>query len=186
MDLTSIISGSDNLWKYLFTLGTFMFALAILYPLQKRQELEIEINHNNKEVALLNGEIKNLKDKVFEFPKIANKSVRQIDSLRGISTIGKSAEYRKSISSSIDLIKKSFNDYDNSVKEARQQIEIKSTVLTYEKSRIDLMKGHLSEFSFYTNWLLWVGIILAAIGLAFWVRLTIKKDFSRTNHTGQP
>lgn len=38
---TSFFSGSENLYKYLVTVGTLIIVLTVYYPLKEKQELEV-------------------------------------------------------------------------------------------------------------------------------------------------
>lgn len=65
---TSFFSGSENLYKYLVTIGLLLIVLTVAYPLREKQELEIlkttleneaktlsyKISENNKNVTILN------------------------------------------------------------------------------------------------------------------------------------
>ncbi len=62
---TSFFSGSENLYKYLVTIGILLIVLTVYYPLNEKQSLEILIIQLEKDVKLLNYKInqnaKNLK-----------------------------------------------------------------------------------------------------------------------------
>lgn len=69
---TNFFSGSENLYKYLVTIGLMLIVLTVAYPLREKQELEIlkitleneaktlsyKIKENNKNLTILNTNIK--------------------------------------------------------------------------------------------------------------------------------
>ncbi|MCB0537618.1 MAG: hypothetical protein KDE33_08830 [Bacteroidetes bacterium] len=62
---TSFFSGSENLYKYLVTMGILLIVLTVYYPLKEKQQLEIIRIQLENEVSSLNFKInenaKNLK-----------------------------------------------------------------------------------------------------------------------------
>lgn len=56
----NFFSGSENLYKYLVTIGILMLVLTIYYPLKEKQELEILKINLKSELRVLNLEIKSL------------------------------------------------------------------------------------------------------------------------------
>lgn len=61
---TSFISGSENLYKYLVSIGILMIILSIFYPLKEKQELEIVKINTKKEALALNFQINEVNKEV--------------------------------------------------------------------------------------------------------------------------
>lgn len=55
---TSFFSGSENLYKYLVTMGLLLMVLTVYYPLKEKQELEIVKIQLENDVKSLNYKIK--------------------------------------------------------------------------------------------------------------------------------
>ena len=64
MDVLSLFSGSDNLYKHLFIGGLGMIILSLFYPLEKEFQLSTQKDNYNKEIRLLNTDIEKLKKAV--------------------------------------------------------------------------------------------------------------------------
>lgn len=80
-DFSNILSGSDNLWKYLFTVGILLIFISIYYPLQKSEEINLEIIELNTDSQILNKKIEYLEKEVSELKYSLKKSNFVIDSL---------------------------------------------------------------------------------------------------------
>lgn len=61
---TSFFAGSENLYKYLVSIGMLLIVLTVYYPLKEKQELEISKIALEGELKSLNYQIKNNQDKV--------------------------------------------------------------------------------------------------------------------------
>lgn len=66
---SNFFSGSENLYKYLVTIGILMLVLTIYYPLKEKQELEILRINLKSELKVLNLEIKDNNKNVNELTK---------------------------------------------------------------------------------------------------------------------
>ena len=63
---TSFLSGSENLYKYLVSVGLLLMVMTVFYPLKEKQEIEISTIKLEKEVLKLNFKIKDNYKKVKE------------------------------------------------------------------------------------------------------------------------
>lgn len=172
MDFNNLFSGTDNMFKFFFIGGLFMISLSMIYPLQKKQLIEIEIISHNKEVELLNNEIESLKLKVEEFKKIAKKNCFVFDSLMLIRKDSKNP----AITNEIEALKKRDNETINNIKKQKENIDIKHIILTYDKRKIDLLNTHIKEYDKYSDLLFYPGIILGLIGFVGWFYSTINTE----------
>lgn len=55
---TNFLSGSENLYKYLVSVGLLLVVLTVFYPLKEKQEIQIETICLEKDLAVLNHKIK--------------------------------------------------------------------------------------------------------------------------------
>lgn len=111
---TSFFSGSENLYKYLVTIGLLLIVLTVAYPLKEKQELEIlkitleneaktlsyKIKENNKNVLILkeliskNGNSLENKNVLAEIDKINQENnISQIDSEKKLAEIRTRSKY---------------------------------------------------------------------------------------------
>ncbi|WP_265131240.1 hypothetical protein [Chryseobacterium oranimense] len=70
---SNFFSGSENLYKYLVSIGILMLVLTIYYPLKEKQELEILKIKLESEQKVLNFEIKDNKKNLDDLIKNINK-----------------------------------------------------------------------------------------------------------------
>ena len=70
-NLSNFFAGSENLYKYLVSIGMLLIILTVYYPLKEKQELEILKIKLEEDVQILNFNIKenqinilNLQDRV--------------------------------------------------------------------------------------------------------------------------
>lgn len=61
---TNFLSGTENLYKYLVSVGMLLVVIALLYPLKEKQTIEIESIYLERDLAVLNHNIKENHTKV--------------------------------------------------------------------------------------------------------------------------
>ena len=166
MDYLSSLSNSDNLFKFLFLGGIMMILISMIYPLQKKQEIDIEVLAYNKEVCLLNLEIDELQNTVNKASKEAKKTLRKLDSLKNI---------KDSKTQICKIQKKTNTEFAIIAKQKRNQ-DIKLIVLQFNKNKIEVLKQHSDTYNSYSNKLLFWGIIIANLGFLGWVYSTIQTE----------
>ncbi|MDV7698721.1 hypothetical protein N6B72_17485 [Chryseobacterium soli] len=71
---SNFFSGSENLYKYLVSVGALMMILSVYYPLNERQQLEIVKINLNSDVKSLDYDIKENKKKIDKLKKEINNS----------------------------------------------------------------------------------------------------------------
>ena len=159
MDFLGLING-DNLFKYCFTLGLVMLVFALIYPLEKSHQIEIEVINQNKEASLLTNEINNLKksiDKLEEDIKTMLSADKSID-----KNIAQKKVFQ--INSDYQVIEKNKND-----------LRMKSIVLDFNYRRIKTLETQAKTFSKFSWVMIIVGISLAIFGFIYWVKNTFRE-----------
>jgi len=151
MEFTNLFSGSDNLFKYLFLGGFGMIILSLFYPLQKKQELEIERITYEKEVDLFQIEINTLNKNIDNFEKMILQSSSKVKTNRIAN----------------DSLK-------NSIKILANTLDIKMVLLKYNKSKIDIFEKQYKTYNRYSLGLLIFGILLMVFGGIKWFNLIPK------------
>ncbi|PZU26745.1 MAG: hypothetical protein DI622_00065 [Chryseobacterium sp.] len=118
---SNFFSGSENLYKYLVTIGILMLVLTIYYPLKEKQELEILKINLKSELKVLNLEIKDNNKSVNELTKyVTQKNISESEKNKLFSEISQNqkANEIKQIKADGKLVEiknrdKYINIYDN-------------------------------------------------------------------------
>ena len=165
IDLLELISG-DNLFKYSFTFGVILYAFSIIYPMQKKHELEIENVKYYEELALLKYDVERLKNQI----KISTKNFEEIR---------KSIDESKKEGVADTIIKKRWQHtsrkYD-SLQVLTHEIRIRNIKVDALGSKTVTLKRQIDEFDATARFMKWIGILLGAFGFIFWTRVTFKND----------
>jgi archaellum component FlaD/FlaE len=161
MEIGSIFPSSDNLYKFLFMGGIIMIVFSFVYPLEKKQKIELEINLYNREVEVLNTEINELNDEV---SKLKDKTK---DSKKSLNNQNKIKD-RKLAERKIEDIKKEYNKAYNETKNKQNEINTKNIVLKYEKKKIQLLQSQVGSFTVFRWLFLILGIIFTIFGICKW------------------
>lgn len=152
-------SGTENLYKFMLICGLALISLALVYPLQKQQVLEIENNLYKKDSTILNEQIKLLEfkvDKVFESRPFLKK---EIDSLSSLKVFDQNL---------IEQKKKVYFNQVKSLREERNNLKIKQIASEFQSKKIQIINGHISKYRNYTKLMTISGLILTFIGLVKW------------------
>jgi regulator of replication initiation timing len=72
---SNFFSGSENLYKYLVSVGALMMILSVYYPLNETQQLEIVKINLNSDVKSLDYDIKENQKKIDKFKKELSSAV---------------------------------------------------------------------------------------------------------------
>jgi hypothetical protein len=162
MDILSIVNG-DNLFKYCFTLGLAMVIFALVYPLEKQHLIQLEIINHNKETALLNKDI-------FDLTKSVSIIQKERDFL-----ISKLKVYKMAGKSEKNLLKqraKVFNENFKTIEKNKRDLDIKTIVLEFNKSKIKTLQMQENTFGWYSWLLVFFGVIFIVFGFIFWAKHT--------------
>ncbi|MEN7549070.1 hypothetical protein AAG747_14200 [Rapidithrix thailandica] len=162
MELTSLFPSSDNLYKFLFMGGVFMIVFSFIYPLEKKQKLELEINIHNKDTEILNLQIQQLKEDVGNLKlltketlsKLENKTKSELDTKK------------------IEQLKSNYNKEFEKIKTKELDILTKKIVINYNKSKIKILNEHINSFDIFKDLFLAVGSLFSLFGLYKWFRVT--------------
>jgi len=173
MDFSGLLSSSDNLFKYLFGFGIFLIMISVFYPLPKEQELDLEINKYNTEVALLNKEINSLESNLKKLNEKSNIVFLELDSLA--HSRNNSSSYKKKVilDNEIETLRLSMREAKDT--SAAQLVSVERSVIRkeYERSKINILSRYAHRYKVLFYCLFWAGILFAIIGVIFWTRSTI-------------
>lgn len=158
MDYLGFING-DNIFKYSFTLGLAMLVFALVYPLEKRHLIELEINSHNKETELLNKEVSNLRVDIKKIEKERDYLLIQAESVKQGKNIDKEDVKRRA---------KQFNKDVNTLQVRRRTLETKNIVLEYNKKRILVLESQAMTFGWFSWIMIISGIALTIFGFYYW------------------
>jgi len=168
MELSSLLSGSDNLYKTLFIGGLTMIIFSLVYPIQQQQEIEIEKNSLQKEVSLLSLQLENLGLKLDKLESKTQKTKDTLNSLSRLITI----ENKDSILTVKNVIKKSYSDELQTIKDIQHKSEKDVLTNEFEKLKIDILEKYLSKYKNFTFAFILFGIVALIIGSIGWYKTT--------------
>lgn len=167
MDILSLFSGSDNLYKHLFIGGLGMIILSLFYPLEKEFLLNTQKDNYNKEIRLLNIEISELKKKALKLEEEGEPTIKSAQKYAK-----KKSKYAKKLSNNIiDTYQKNVAD----VISERKQIDIKQANINYSEDCISTLEKHINSYRTYRALFLWSGSLFMIVGIGGWWYMTHKK-----------
>ncbi|MDN4166193.1 hypothetical protein QWY31_11810 [Cytophagales bacterium LB-30] len=168
--LSSIFPSTDNPYKFLFVGGLLLIAFAIIYPIERENEIDLEIVLYNKEANVINNEIEELRVKVDKEKALSRLIIDKIDSLKS-NNGGKGSQIL------IDQLKNDFNKTykGGELSEKLTEISTKSLILEYEQKRIKVLQKHARKFRIIGWVLLVFGSISTLFGGYKWLN-RFKKD----------
>lgn len=158
MDYLGFING-DNIFKYSFTLGLAMLVFALVYPLEKRHLIELEINNHNKETELLNKEILNLGIDIKKIEKERDYLLVQAEHIKQGEIIDKEVAKKRATQ---------FNKDFYAIQDRHRTLETKNIVLDYNKKRILVLESQSKTFGWFSWTMIAVGISLTCFGFYYW------------------
>lgn len=115
---TSFFSGSENLYKYLVTVGILLIVLTVYYPLKEKQELEILQIKIENELEILNYKILENQKEVEKFKIINKDTIIENESKEAMFSI------IKDINKSNQLNQIAIQNKNNELKARKDYIEI--------------------------------------------------------------
>ncbi len=160
MELSSILPNTDNFYKFLFLSGLILVIFSLMYPLEKKHQLDLEINTYNKQVEILNDEIVNLSKQVDHLSAFTKETK---DNLEKVVKNSKSGTHEK-----ILLIQEKYNSTFNDVKAKELEVRTKNIIMKYEKQRILILQSQADYFSNFQIAFFILGPIFLLIGLVGW------------------
>ena len=165
MDFASFLN-TDNLYKFLFSGGILMIVFSLFYPIEKKQLLELEINNFNKQTELLNNDISLLNVEVNQLKSTSKETLKTLEKLQKT----KNEFNQVQVSKEISKIKDNYNRIFYKIKDHQQETILKNINIKYNKTKIEIIKNHISTFNFYSCFLLIFGILFAGFGLIYWFK----------------
>lgn len=139
---TSFLSGSENLYKYLVSIGLLLIVLTVFYPLKEKQDLEVSRISIEKEALILNYQIKETSKDV----EILKSKVKSLTDK--------------------ELIENKLNDIDNLIK----QSQISQFELEQKYEEINTRKKHISLYN-VLFWIFFpIGVVITFFGFYKWLK----------------
>jgi len=174
MEISSLFSwNTDNLFKFLFINGIILVVLSLFYPLQKKQELELEKIKYDQKVDLINLKISKLKNEIEVFNK--NSKVIELK----INTLSKQTKSLK-FENEIKILKNKFNSTFESLSKSKDKLDIEQLNIKSDKSKIEILVKHAEEYRQYSSWFFRAGLISFFIGLIGWIWMTyVNESFKK-------
>lgn len=86
-NLSNFFAGSENLYKYLVSIGILLIVLTVYYPLKEKQELEILKIKLEEDIQVLNFKIKENQTNVLNLRVRIEQKDTDIESLNAIAKI---------------------------------------------------------------------------------------------------
>lgn len=149
-------SGSDNFFKYTFTIGIMLIAFSYVYPLREEQKLDVSALELESKVEILKYQLR-------EVSELDSQIVKVVRVGKGRKRIGQYDIVTKdSLNKKLDSLKILYH-------KKRMPVIDKLIEYEYEEKKINLNKSHARSF-FVARWSLSVlGVILVAIGFRYWL-----------------
>lgn len=177
-EISGILSGSDNLWKYLFTVGVLLIAISIFYPLKQSETIDLKIIDLYTDSKRLEQKIKHLKEDNVTFNNYLNIATKEVDSLRTLKNqatiLLRISTIETEIASEKKMIKNKIRELQLLIIENQGKenyiVELKNQSYKYKKF-------------FYLGVIL--GIILLLLGLYKWLMATTASDKLRWKELGE-
>jgi septal ring factor EnvC (AmiA/AmiB activator) len=165
MDFSNLFSlGSDNLFKFLFLNGILLVVISLFYPIQKQNELDLQIIEYNKKVDILNNEINSMKKSIKKFEKQSIKIKTKTDSLKKVSNITKS----KNALTSLSKIRISFNMTLDSLQKKKNKLDLQTISIKSDKEKVKILSKQSDKYNSFSNWFVIIGAVSFSTGLVGW------------------
>ena len=159
-----IFNGKNDLAKFLSIGGLFFIVFSIVYPVEKRKELDLLVARNNSEIRILNGMISSAND---ELTIIENRK-KELDSQKLNISVDqvdiKLEQVRKMLISQTDSIVKTLTD--------------KKLEIDHVKDQLNIAQHYSDEYGGYLSLLTRVGWGMLIIGLIGWL-LSARKEYRK-------
>lgn len=166
MDPTSLFSGSDNFFKYL-SLGGFLFiVISIVFPMQRTQELSLEVINWEKEVKMLNHEILELSKNTNQLEKDSKNYKSELNKLKIIRASGGAAG--NSANNKMESIVEAYNSRLNSLEKVKNQVDIKNIIIDFNNSRIIMLREQAKTYKMISWILIITGLVFLIYGSVKW------------------
>lgn len=139
---TNFISGSENLYKYLVSIGLLLIVMTVFYPLKEKQDLEVSQINTEKDAVALNYKIKKTAERVENLRKNIKANVSKEDLDEKLTELD-------------DLLNKN---------------QIEQFELERKGQEIEIRKKHISLYN-TLFWIFFpLGVILTIFGFIKWLK----------------
>lgn len=149
--------------------GVFMIVFSFVYPLERKQRLELDVNSYNQKVEILNLEIIELKESVDELKVSGKRTINKLEILKNDNN-------RVRAEKQIEELKISYNKNFFLIKQQEKNVLAKDISIKYEKCKIDLLQEHINSFEIFRWVFLIVGTFFLLYGLYGWRRITLLSE----------
>lgn len=171
--MESLLDGSDNIFKYMATIGMLLVGIGVLYPLEKKNDLELKRNSLISE--LKTDSLKN----AFVIQKIEDATKRDEADLELAKTLksnlkktknrNKRIKLQEELEQLLDLKEKQMIEFT----QLYQDRQTNSVKLEYKGKEVKLLKRQSEKFGKYYTWCFCIGVPIALIGFLLWFLQTI-------------
>lgn len=180
--MEQLLGGSDNIFKYMATVGMLLIGISVLYPLERKNEIELKRNQLISELKI--DSIENS-----FFLKELNETIKKdsIDFIKATSintqiTKTKIKTKRVKLQRELDAL---LNNKINKINELEKlELEkLKNSInLRYKNQEIALLENQSEQFGKYYSWCFWTGIVVSIFGFGLWLYQSII-EFNRKRKT---
>lgn len=158
---------TDSLYKFLTTFGIVMIIFSIMYPMEKRNEIELKSNEYNKEISLNRLELISLSDSIEDLNSIIVKANKHIELLKKEPVID---------SQRIIKYKNEINPYYNKIIEKNFRKNKQDSLLTYKKKEIEILSNQIDDFKLKERCMFYGGILFMLYGFFKWRKVENEDD----------
>lgn len=163
MEITSFIPSSDNLYKFIFVGGIGLFIFAIVHPLERKQQLEIEVNSYQFSLKEDSIDIANLNREVAMFQEYSKSLIHLMDSLNSKSNRNKLL---------LDSLAKNYSTKLAELRQKSLELVHRNNKMVFEEKKVELLKKHIGDFNMYARILLILGPIFVLYGFWNWKKVS--------------
>ncbi|MBK8516134.1 MAG: hypothetical protein IPL55_07545 [Saprospiraceae bacterium] len=171
--MDSVLGGSDNIFKYMATVGMLLIGIGVLYPLEKKNDLELK--RNNLISELKTDSLHN----TFVIERLEKASRRDQDDLEQAQNLKSKIHKLKPSSKRAKLEIKLIELLDQKEKQLEiftklyQDRQTNSIKLEFKGKEIELLREQSEKFGKYYKWCFFIGLPVAILGFILWFLQTI-------------
>lgn len=165
-----VLPSTDNFFKYLLTVGVILVFFAILYPLQKQQDLDLAINEYKKNVEVYDYQVEVLAVEANSLESLLGRTkadIQKLDSLRRFK-IGNT----DSLKAQMVGLKEEFDSKKAVAVKKGQDLKQTQIAQKFELEKINKLQSYLSSYFLVKLLCIIVGTLLFILGLWFWASST--------------
>lgn len=149
-----IFNGKNDLAKFLSIGGIFLIIFTILYPVEKKQDLDLLIVKNNSEIRVLNSLLDQSNSRLDDLIKRTNEINASLSNLSDSKKVSSLIKERKSIGVENDKIIEDIT---------KKELDIENI-----KDKLTVNRHYSDKYGSYLGVLSFVGWVMLAVGLVGW------------------